>query len=283
MSIQLIIDSASDFGYEAALRCGLYYLPMRVMFGEEEYRDGIDLSHAAFFEKLQGASALPTTSQISPFEFEQVFRQIVQQGDTAVAITISSKLSGTYQSACTAAADFPGKAFVVDSLNACVGELLLIRYAIKLIQAGTEAQALIGALEAQKKRIRVLARLDTLEYLKKGGRISPMVAFAGSVLSIKPVICIEDGAVALLGKARGSKNGNNLLTEYVTKSGGIDFSMPYSLAFSGSDDRALHTYIEDSKALWQGHIETLPICTIGSTIGTHVGPGALAVSFFAKR
>ena len=124
--------------------------------------------------------------------------------------------------------------------------------------------------------------MGTLEYLKKGGRISSAVAMAGSLLQIKPVVSVEDGEIKLVGKARGSKNGNNLLAQLVMGSSGIDFEKPYSLAYSGTDRSLLDKYVDDSRYLWEGHTENLPVISLGATIGTHVGPGAIAVAFFEK-
>ena len=128
-----------------------------------------------------------------------------------------------------------------------------------------------------------MALLDTLEYLKKGGRISSTVALAGTLLNIKPVIAVEDGEVAILGKARGSKNGGNMLMTQVEKAGGIDFSKPFCLAYTGLSDALLKKYVADSASLYEGKADYLPIHTIGSTIGTHVGPGAIAVAFFGNN
>ena len=145
-----------------------------------------------------------------------------------------------------------------------------------------DAPSIVEKLETQKKQIHLIALLDTLEYLKKGGRVSKAVAFAGGVLSIKPVIAIENGEVAILGKARGSKQGNNFLVQKI-KECGIDFKKPYFLGYTGLNDSLLKKYIEDSKELWTEHTQSLAISTVGGTIGTHVGPGAIAVAFFAKN
>ena len=280
MAVKIVIDSASDITRQQAQELGLIHLPLKVIFGQEEYEDTVNLSHEEFFEKLIETDELPTTCQIPPAAFDQAFREITEAGDTAVALTISSKLSGTYQSAVIAAQDYPGKVFVVDTMNACIGERILALHALDLAKEGCSASEIVEALEAKKGKVRVLALLDTLEYLKKGGRISKATALAGSLLSIKPVIAVENGEVAMLGKARGSKQGNNLLRELVNKCGGINFDLPYCLAYSGLSDALLQKYIADSASLWQGRTEHLPISTIGSTIGTHVGPGAVAVAFF---
>ncbi len=151
----------------------------------------------------------------------------------------------------------------------------------RLREAGHSAAEIAAELDRRKKDIRVLALLNTLEYLKRGGRISKTAALAGNLLSIKPVVAVVDGEVTILGKARGSKNGNNMLMEEVKKCGGIDYSMPFSLGYTGLDDTLLKKYIEDSRSLWAGLVDELPVSTIGSTIGTHAGPGGICVSFFA--
>lgn len=280
MAIRFIIDSAADIIPSEAEALGLIHIPLKVMFGEMEYSDAVDLTHKEFYEKLIEGDEFPKTSQINPNTFASVFRKVVDDGDTAVVITLSGKLSGTYQSAMIAAEDFEGKVFVVDSENVCIGERILIQYGLKLRDQGFHSSEIAAELDVQKKHIRVLALLDTLEYLKKGGRISAAVAFAGNVLSIKPVIAVENGEVSLVGKARGSKKGNNLLRELITNCGGINFDKPYALAYSGLSDHLLQKYIEDSAEIWAPHAEKLPISSVGCTIGTHVGPGAVAVAFF---
>lgn len=280
MAIRFIIDSAADIIPSEADALGLIHIPLKVMFGEMEYSDAVDLTHKEFYEKLIEGDEFPKTSQINPDTFASVFRKVVDDGDTAVVVTLSGKLSGTYQSAMIAAEDFEGKVFVVDSENVCIGERILIQYGLKLRDQGFCASEIAAELDVQKKHIRVLALLDTLEYLKKGGRISAAVAFAGNVLSIKPVIAVENGEVSLIGKARGSKKGNNLLRELITNCGGINFDKPYALAYSGLSDHLLQKYIEDSAEIWASHADKLPISSVGCTIGTHVGPGAVAVAFF---
>lgn len=280
MAVRFIIDSASDIVPAEAEALGLIHIPMKVIFGEEEYSDSVDLTHREFYEKLIENDEIPTTSQINPGVFMSAYQNVVDNGDTAVVITLSGKLSGTYQSAMIALDGFEDKIFVVDSESVCVGERILIQLGLKLRDQGLSAAEIAAELDLQKKHVHVLALLDTLEYLKKGGRISAAVAFAGNLLSIKPVIAIENGEVSLVGKARGSKKGNNLLRELITNCGGINFDKPFALAYSGLSDRLLHKYIEDSSEIWSSHAETLPISTVGCTIGTHAGPGAVAVAFF---
>ena len=281
MKIRIITDSASDL--LAPHRPDITVLPMTITFGEEQFLDGVDLTHRQFYEKLIEREALPTTSQIAPAQFEKAFQAAVDAGETVVAVVLSSKLSGTYQSACIAAEEFPGKVFVVDSANATIGERILVERAVQLMDQGLEAAAIAAQLEEEKQDIRLVALLDTLEYLKRGGRVSASVALVGGLLAIKPVVAVQDGEVVMLGKARGSKNGNNLLVQEIEKTGGVDFDRPYLLGYTGLDDGLLQKYIADSAALWTGHVDHLPIDTVGGTIGTHVGPGAIAVAFFQKR
>ena len=281
MKLRIVTDSGCDL--LPPHREGLSVLPMTVLFGERQYQDGVDLDHRQFYELLIESDELPTTSQLTPAQFEDAFQAAVDAGETVIAITISSKLSGTYQSACIAAGEFPGKVYVVDSLNATIGQAILVRRAFQLMEEGLDAPAIVQALEEERSQIRLVALLDTLEYLKRGGRLSASAALVGGLLGIKPVVTVEDGEVKVLGKARGSKNGNNLLLQEIAKAGGIDFDRPYCLGYTGLSDELLQKYIDDSKELWAGKADSLPISTIGGTIGTHVGPGAIAVVFFQPR
>lgn len=282
MSVRIVIDSASDITKEKADALGLDLMPLKTIFGDEEYLDGVTLSHHEFYEKLIESGIFPTTSQIPPHEFEHKFKEIKEAGDTAVVITLSSLLSGTYQSAHLALDGYEDCIHLVDSKNLCIGEQNLVMYAIRLRDQGCSAEEIVSELEDKKSKICVLAVFDTLEYLKRGGRLSSTAAWAGNLLSIKPVISVEKGEIVILGKARGSKNGNNLLIQQVATHGGIDFAMPLCLGYTGLDDTMLQKYLKDSASLWDGKvaIEDIPISTVGSTIGTHAGPGAIAVSFF---
>lgn len=281
MAITFITDSASDVLPEEAAKMGVTVLPLKILFGSEEFADCINLSHEQFFEKLVESDVLPTTCQIPPAEFAEAYEAVTARGDEAIVLCLSSKLSGTYQSAVIAAEDY-GNIHVIDTESVCVGQRLLLELGVRLANQGLSTLQIISQLEQQKHKVRVLALLDTLEYLKKGGRISATTALAGSLLSIKPVVTVENGEVKMVGKARGSKQGNNLLRQLVESSGGIDFSKPYCLAYSGLSDHLLRKYIADSADLWAEHTDELPIHTVGCTIGTHIGPGAIAVAFFEE-
>lgn len=281
MSTKIIIDSASDIEIDEANKLGITLIPMIIRIEDEEYLDGYNLSKRQFFEKLIETSTLPKTSQINPERFREEYEKIVANGDEAVVITISSKLSGTYSSAVKASQDFKDKIYVVDSLNASLGERILFDYAYRLVLSGMPAKDIAEELNKKKTKINLLAMLDTLKYLRKGGRISAFTAFAGELMSIKPVITVKNGEVKLVGKAIGSKRASNVLNKLVLDKG-IDFDMPYCVAWSGLSDQLLEKYINDSESLWKGQTENIPKYQIGSTIGTHVGPNAIGVAFFEK-
>ena len=281
MSVRIITDSGIDLPGELDPR--LTVIPLGITFGTTTYADGVDLTNDRFYEMLIESDELPKTSQATPYAYQQVFEQVRAAGEEAVVITLSSALSGTYQSAVTAAADYP-EVHVVDSKNVTIGQSLPVLYALHLVDEGLGAAEIAEKVEAVVGRVCLLALLDTLEYLKRGGRIPKSVGAIGELLSIKPVVGVEDGEVVMLGKARGSKNGRNQLHQQVEKHG-IDFTMPVLLGYTGLSQKLLKKYLDDNRAIWEGMVaeEDLPITSVGATIGTHVGPGAIALAFFAKN
>lgn len=281
MNTQIIIDSTTNIPRSFRDKCTI--VPLCVRFGDTEYLDGVTIDHKQFYEKLIESDQLPSTSQPTPDAFAQAYQKVVDVGQKAVVLTVSSELSGTYQSATIAAMDYPGKIYVVDSRSVAIGTGILAQLAIDMAQKGAAPEEIVRHISAQRENVRLIAMLDTLEYLKKGGRISPTVAFAGNLLAIKPVICVRDGAIVMLGKARGSKQAGNLLVEEIQKAGGVDFDKPVLLGYTGLNDTLLQKYIADSSALWAHSKQELEYTPIGSVIGTHAGPGAVAAAFFAKN
>ena len=277
MKTRIIVDSTADLVPE--IKECVHTVPLTVRFGDEEYIDGVTIDKKTFYEKLVESDILPTTSQATPDAFINEFEKASKAGEEAVVITLSSKFSGTYQSAVIAAEDYDN-IYVVDSASAAMGSGILVEMAVNLVKAGKTAKEIAAILEEEKKKIVLVALVDTLEYLKKGGRISAAVAFAGGVLNIKPVLSVIDGEINMLGKARGSKMGNNLLVQEIDKAGGIDFTKPVLLGYSGISDALLLKYIEDSRHIWEGNLPEVRYATVGSVIGTHAGPGAVVVAFF---
>lgn len=282
MSVRIITDSGSDClqGDHPQLDV----LPLSVGFGTTTYQADVELSRERFYELLVEGDEFPTTGQVNPYAFSQAIERAQAAGEDVVILALSAKLSGTHQSACTAAVEASDatEVHVVDTKSVTVGEHILVDYALRLLDEGKSAAEIAGAVEAVVDRVVVVGLLDTLEYLKRGGRISAAAGTVGELLSIKPVITIDNGEVAVLGKARGSKNGRNLLRQQVKAAGGIDFSMPVMLGYSGLSDKLLRKYLDDCRSVWEDRIaeEDIPVLMVGATIGTHVGPGAIALAFF---
>ena len=281
--IKLLTESGCDLTYEEAEKLHVTLLPLHVRFLEEEYLDGVNLSKEEFYEKLIESTEFPKTSQVTPFAYEEAIQKEVEEGNEVIVITLSSKLSGCFQSATNAAREVNGKVAVIDSYSACVGTQILIREASNQIENGMSFEELVDHLEEIKKKIHVIALVNTLEYLKKGGRISAASATAGKLLGIKPVIAIEEGEIKLEGTARGSKNGQNLLRKYIEKHP-ISFKHPVSLAYSGFTDTILMKYLKDSSSLYEGVPEEFfHISCIGAAIGSYIGPDAIGVAFFSEE
>ena len=279
MNVRIITDSTADV--IPAVKEKLITVPLTVHFGDREFVDGVTISHRQFYEMLVETDVLPTTSQASPAAFADAFARVREAGESAVVLTVAAGLSGTHQSAVIAAAEYEN-VHVVDTGSVAIGAGILAELAVQLAESGMDARGIVRVLEEEKKKVRVIALVNTLEYLKRGGRISKTAALAGGVLNIKPVLAIEDGEIKVLGKARGSKQGNNLLVTEIEKAGGADFTKPVLLGYTGLSDALLQKYIEDSKALWADCVPSLNTTAVGSVIGTHAGPGAIAVAFFAK-
>jgi DegV family protein with EDD domain len=279
MSVRIICDSTTDLPEE--LRSRVVSVPLVVRFGDEEYLDGKTITREAFYEKLVESDTLPQTSQASPNAFTHAYEQVVSSGDEAVVLTLASTLSGTFESAVIAAESYD-EIHVVDTESVAIGAGILAERALQLADEGLTAREVATRLEEEKQRVCIVALVNTLEYLRRGGRLSSAAAAVGAMLSIKPVISLVDGRIEILGKARGSKRGNNLLASEIAKAGGADFGMPILLGYTGLSDALLRKYIEDSRDLWAPHAAELRSTLISSVIGTHVGPDAIAVAFFRR-
>jgi DegV family protein with EDD domain len=277
MAVRIITDSGSDV-LPGEIE-GLVVLPLTVAFGTDVYHDGVDLSHEQFFSLLVEGKDFPTTGQVPPFRFAEAFQQVVDSGDDAVVICISAGVSGTWESACSAAADFPGRIHVVDSQQVSVGERILAQTALELAASGASAADIAQELDERKKDIHFLALLDTLEYLRRGGRISNASAALGTILAIKPVVGCEDGKIVVLEKPRGLKNGRAIVADLIRSYGGINFSRPLAIGYTGNTDDPVRAFLDSCPDLWQGKGE-VPVSSIGATIGTHAGPGGFIFAFY---
>lgn len=279
MSICIITDSASDI--EPGEYQNVRVLPMTVTIDDQEYRDGIDITKDEFYHRLETSDAAPVSSLISPFRFQEAYDSIREAGDEVIVIALSSRLSGTYQSAKTAA---EGRSWVsvIDSLQVAAAQKLLVLRAMQLVLLGLPREEIVEELEKEKDRIVIYAALDTLDYLLKGGRISKTSALMGGFIGIKPILTLKDGELIPIGKARGSKKSHAFLNQKIQEVGGIDYSMPYAVGYSGTDKSNLLKYLDNNQEILESVPHSPHIVQIGSTVGTHAGPGTVLVTFFRK-
>ncbi len=276
MKIRLIVDSTTEIMPE--YRDRVKVVPLTIHFGDEEYIDGVTIDHARFYQKLVESDVLPTTSQPNPTAFAKEYEEAKKLNETCIVITIPAKLSGTYQSAVIAAQDYDN-VYVIDGGSVAIGTGILVELALRYIDQGLDAKTIVEKIEKEKEKVIIIALVDTLEYLHKGGRLSKSVTVAGAILNIKPVLSVYDGNINAIGKAMGSKRGNNMLSQEIEKAGGVDFSKPVLLGYTGLSNALLLKYIEDSRPLWENELKEVRYSTIGASIGTHAGPGAVAVAF----
>lgn len=278
--IELITDSTSDISQEEAAALGIRVLPLTVNFGEESFRDGIDITNAEFYQRLREAETLPTTSQINPDSFLTIFQEVLDRGNQAVGIFLSSELSGTYQSARIARDILDSEdIFVIDSRHVAISLSLLVTEAVRLRDKGLTAAELTEEINALREKLRLYAVVDTLKYLKMGGRISAATAAVGGMLGITPIIAIQDGKVESAGKSRGRKAGIQWIYDRVAEDG-IDLSRP--LGFVHTDCTEALEAMEAAFADAAAQVPAVYRKEIGAVVGTHAGPGAAGIGYFVK-
>lgn len=277
--IRILVDSSSDYTGKEITDKNLYYVPIIITLDDQSYQDGIDLEPDAFYELLAGSMDFPKTSQPSPKAFVDIFKEAKQQGDEVICILLSSALSGTCQSAHLAKemADYEG-IYIIDSLTATIMIKVLADYALKLIQKGLTASDIVAEIEAIKGKVKVVAALDTLEYLSRGGRLNRTAAAIGELAGLKPIIQVsEDGTVAVIGKCIGrNKAMLFLLKTLAGKSLNPDFPL-YSIYTYGTENCEKL----EEKLTAEGYRYD-DRCQVGSTIGTHIGPGAFGIIYVEK-
>ena len=208
MAVKIIVGSTCDI--EENIKKDLIVVPLHVTFGDEDFLDSVDITKDEFYERLEKKEEFPKTSQPTPMAFMEAYKKVIDNGDEAVVIVLSAKLSGTYQSAKLASEGLEDKIFIVDSLNVSNAEGALVEYALRLVDEGKSAREIANILEDAKKKLRLVVLVDTLEYLERGGRISKASALLGGIFSVKVLLSMEDGAIESVGKAKGIKNANNL-------------------------------------------------------------------------
>ena len=279
MAVRVVTDSVSDLPPALAAELDIPIVPAKVLFGTEQFSDGVDITTDEFFERLASSPALPTTSQPSVGDFVQVFDSVGQNADGIVCVTCSSKVSGTYNSAVQAreqtAASCP--VVVVDSLQATMGEGLVALAAARAAQSGADVSGVVGAAEDALARSHMLGLLDTLEYLQRGGRIGRARAMVGTLLKVKPIITIQEGLVHEFGKERTRAKGLARMREFAEQQGALEeASIMYTTSDAGLDSliRALDEALPDGKS---------PIIArMGPVLGVYVGPNSVGLALLTE-
>jgi len=279
---RIITDSANDLPEEILERMGIRFAPLAITFEEGTFLDGVDLSRGQFYEKLINARQIPRTSQPSPRAFYDLMEDALEKGLEAVVITLSSGLSGTYESALMAKAEFPGeeqeKIHIVDSLSASTGQGLLVYEAAKMAESGVSASEIAQTIEGLKRKLASVFTVDTFEYLLKGGRVTRIQAFIGTVLDIKPVLHLDPaGKIVPLEKVRGKRRAVARLLEIMAEQGRDLSRQTVGVVHAHVPEEAA-ALAEQIKAKF--NVKEAVIGELSASIGTHTGPGCLSVFFY---
>ncbi len=279
MAVRIVTDSTADLTAQEKQEFGVSVVPLGYTFGEQSYQQGVDLTIPQYYEKLRTSKDLPTTTQANPDAFAQVFAPFVAAGDEIVVITISSAISGTYQSAVLAAREYPAANIVlVDTQSAAMGAYILVHEAVRLRDLGKSAVEIGVALTALRDRIGFYAIIGDLTYLVRGGRLSGIGGKIGGLLNIKPIVTIADGQVKMAEKQRGMKKAYDWVGQQVHTSG-VDPAYPICLAHSDAPELPPQLREVMEADLAGCTVETR---MVGEIIGTHAGPGAVALAYVKK-
>jgi DegV family protein with EDD domain len=276
MGVRLVTDSTADLPADVASTLDITVVPLTVFFGDESYLDGIELDNAAFYTKLAASKDLPRTSQPSPAAFEQAYRRLIDQGaDALLSVHLSSKLSGTYQSACTARtmlaeAGSTVPLEIIDSLSISVGMSYAIQKAARLAREGKSLAEIKASVDDTLARTTILAVLDTLEYVRRGGRIGGASAMLGNMLSFKPIVSLKDGEVIAVERPRTRSKAYARIAQLLGESGPVE-----AVSIAQSNDEVGQQLAETVKKVYRGEI---PIYSLGAALGTHTGPGTAAIA-----
>ncbi len=276
MAIKIIVDSTSDIPADLIEKYGIEVVPLTVNFEDKCYLDKIEITSQEFFNKLAESEKLPTTSQASPGAFVEVFEKVLEEGHEILGIFISTKFSGTCESA-RMAKDMVGsdKIHIIDSQTACLGACLLILEAVKLVNKGLDIKEIVEKLEEMKHRVSIYAGVDTLKYLEKGGRLSKGAATVGTLLNIKPILRVKNSSIESIDKVRGKNKVLKWLEDFIDSNVNIE-NRTVAIYHSVNEELAISL----KNTLEEKYNEKeIFIGEIGSVIGTHVGPNAIAIGY----
>jgi DegV family protein with EDD domain len=278
--IKIVTDSTAYLPESNIRELDIRVVPLYVHFGEQAFREGIELSNNEFYTRLEQAEMLPTTSQPSAGEFHEVFKELVDAGHEVVTLTISSKLSGTWNSAMAAKEMLPHAPIsVIDTLSTSVGLQLMVQAAVDAASAGSSRQEIVDHIEEIKERMHLWFVVDTLEYLAKGGRIGNGKAFLGTLLKVKPILILQDGAIEPLEQVRSKRKAQDRMLELVEEylgSNGPQAKLAIAHALVPQEAQAISQELEERLGCCQ------PLTAgIGPVIGTHTGPGVIGVATYS--
>ena len=280
MGIRIVIDSTSDVTDEIIKKYNIKMVPLTVNFENESFLDKVELNSKQFFEKLETAEKLPTTTLVSPGTFMEVFSDILLEGDKVLGLFLASEFSGTYDSACMAKNMIGSDdIYIIDTRSVCLGAFALILEAIELVQQNKDIEEIVKELEALREKVVAVAALDTLKYLEKGGRLSKGQAVVGTLLNVKPIVEIKDGKISVIEKIRGKNKAVKWFDEWIEKNN-YDLSNKTVLLFHGKAYEQLKMLREAIEDKYK--IKNIIEQEIGAVIGTHSGPGVLGIGFVNK-
>ncbi|MDQ2885040.1 MAG: DegV family protein [Chloroflexota bacterium] len=281
MTVRIVTDSTADIPAEEAEAAGVTVVPLTVFFGDDAYLDGVELDNAGFYRKLEASKELPTTSQPSPIKFQEAYTRLIEEGaDGILSIHLSSKLSGTYQSAFNASTSLPDDVKkvpieVIDSLSISVGMSRAILQAAQEARDGLPLDEIKAHVVDQLERTYILAVLDTLEYVRRGGRIGTARAMLGNMLSFKPIISLKEGAVVAVEQPRTRSKAYIRVAQMLG-----DMAPLEAVSIAESDEQVGLQLAQALKATYQGEV---PRYKLGSALGTHTGPGTAAIAVVKAR
>jgi len=279
--IQIVTDSSAYLPADLVQQHHIHVIPLKVHFGEQTYRDEIDLSHEEFYRMLAEAETLPTTSQPSAGEFFDLYSRLSKDGHEIISIHISSKLSGTISSAQSAKEMLPeAKISIIDSASTAMGLGLMALTAARAAEEGKTAAEIVAAVEKMIKAMNVVFVVDTLEYLQKGGRIGGAAALVGTLLKVKPILCLKDGRIEPLDKVRSKRKALARLLEVTEEC--VESGTPVRVA-------VLHAQVPDEARELEKKVRARFDCAeyyfaeLGPVLGTHTGPGVVGLVACANR